>query len=776
MPEWGQALSVSAGSAGQVLSLAAAELSQCVDMHVSGVGQAVQVSGAAEKAKPPGPPPPRLLAGELSGGALAGLDIRLYDEAHRRKTFPAHCVESCEWEVLEQGGYGRAEITLAQDFGTGAIGGTDRIEIWLDGRIRYRGRVAVPEGRLEGTERLAITAYGAVEALNHILCTKRYVFPAEEDIGSAFQQVFTDFIWLSGQRIGGDCFDRTGLEIGSLDPGGLTSVREALEALHELSGGAFWWGFRTEHELDWTPPAEEAGNDYLFVQMKSEDVKYRFVVGGSVQALTYPQDYSGIVNWLHLTGGAMPFPNLLPNSSFEEPAAAGAESGNVVTNPSFEFGTSGNWSFGGGAEQHANDSNYVARTGQRFALLKQAGHFIRHDNVAVSGGAEHVLEFWQKGAPAGAQFYAEIIPNAGAAIRIPESGYLTGTGVYQRIRQQFTAPVGATRCSVQISVPGSSPYGPMMIDDVALYPVGAVAQRGWVAGSGPSGSGAVMRATMDYGGSAMHGWYHPRIEAISLPAGTYALLGQDAEAPVSVEALRTYQFSAWVRNEGAAAVDVRLAIWVWKTNGDGRWEVSDAQAVAPGGAWHHHTFGPGGWTAEATDARILVAVRLCSVGAISLDAFYFGEFSEGDATQELYVPESRFERQFTTNDAFIANDPDVPAAVKDSFFAYGRREGAQTVDSITTVAQAEQWAKGFFGRMAAPQEAAQLEIAGDAVIWPDARLEVLGAGIGPAWPVRIRYRIDSGGVHTSVDLNARRTDFDVIMARVLNEARASGAR
>ncbi len=122
----------------------------------------------------------------------------------------------------------------------------------------------------------------------------------------------------------------------------------------------------------------------------------------------------------------------------------------------------------------------------------------------------------------------------------------------------------------------------------------------------------------------------------------------------------------------------------------------------------------------------------------------------------------------------ITNGPERSGAWQDSITTYGRREAEESVESITDLTSAQNWARGYFGINALPITPHVIEIAGadDADIEPDGKLELLGQDvIESAQVVRVAYSIGGDGLLTaSIDLNTERPTFEGLLTRMQKEA------
>lgn len=172
--------------------------------------------------------------------------------------------------------------------------------------------------------------------------------------------------------------------------------------------------------------------------------------------------------------------DLLTNAEYWVGVLA-AEGENLLANPGFESGDTG-WTKTGDVEI----LHWHPRTGDWNGRLHKDGAVNSLSQPAIAIVAEDVyqLNLWYKRdfAPWGraqARFHVDIVPNAGDPIRFPETGYYEPpwwSSSWYEMLGYFTAPVGATACSVAVvfDIATGDQYA-LLVDDCSLINVGAVA-------------------------------------------------------------------------------------------------------------------------------------------------------------------------------------------------------------------------------------------------------------------------------------------------------------
>jgi hypothetical protein len=112
--------------------------------------------------------------------------------------------------------------------------------------------------------------------------------------------------------------------------------------------------------------------------------------------------------------------------------------------------------------------------------------------------------------------------------------------------------------------------------------------------------------------------------------------------------------------------------------------------------------------------------------------------------------------------------------VKASVTTFGHRFGEVSVPELATLADAQNWAIGYFGIHADAVSAHRLELAlgaWDTEIKPDGLVKLLGSSIDAAFPVAIHYSLGGDNLlNVSVDLNRERPSFESMLQRVILKA------
>jgi hypothetical protein len=701
-------------------------------------------------------------AAATAQGTTVTLDVRIYGSDGKRKNLRNRDIESVSWELVERGYYGNATISLKNTFDAGlALTGSDYVEIRLNNALRYRGYVGTAEQSLDTPERLSISAYGAAERLNSIIVNKWYAWPGGTDVAVAFAAVVGDFIAphfsLLQQEI-----ETTGYTLTNLTCD-RQSVREVLDSLCDMTAKRAYWGIDTQ-------PSSLFNRVFLRNKLLTEP--YRFQLGSKrVSAYSYPPDYSGIVNKVHMVGGEATYPNLVANPSFEQPKNTDTTGGNVCPDPSFE--SHDDWECDDGASFKHDE---YARTGIYELRLDNIGEHAHSPAIPVTAGRTYAVEWWAKRIPptnlGGGTHHLEIDFRASSNIADPIIGSTTESGSlplatddYLKQSMQILAPATATYMFLLVENDNGDV---LAIDDFSVYDTGGIAQDGW--NTYVETGAPVYQINWAYDAAAYHGAYAVRVSATTASGAAYFYLQQIGDQAFVIKPSTTYVLSARVKNLGASQIAITPGLHITDDTGAKTWHWDTAETLAVSDAWQLLTF-THLMPADATDAR--VAFKIAEAVDIAVDAVMMTLQNPDDTDGSDFLAGSVYEHTFATTDAFVQADALLPAAVLTSIATYGAREAEESAEGITDLAQARNWALGYFGLRAQPVTSHRVEIAGwETEIAPGALFKLTNSNIPTAYPVRVSYSVDGDGmVNVSLDLNTERPSFERLLAQAVQTAR-----
>lgn len=702
-----------------------------------------------------------------------GPDVRLYSAAGARKPFPTFAIASVDWELSDRGYYSKCGIEIKADFdGALNVDNGDRVDIYVDGTLRYRGYIRTLQAQLDTSERLVITACGLMEQLNGILVPGRYVSAGSTDVSAFATWLYDNYIserlapavgLTSDIQTVGVAFEPLKLDCNR------DNARKLMDTLADLAGSALVWGFDTDG----------SGQDRFFVRPKPEGVAHKFQIGGRVRSYDYPRDSTSVVNTIHLTGSAADYPNQLANSSLEEPIVCDAEHADLLVGGSLEEELL--W----GLLNAEYTTSYPCQ-GKRSVVVYTNGGYLYQGGIPIEVGSDYTLEFWHF-AKVGASFHVEIIPDVGDTIRFPDVGSYTslaaGTnGPFTFQVCQFTGPAGASNITIKIiftSVSCPLEEG-LFVDEISLRRDNSIAQTGWFLDRrSPSNDISVDWSNTD----SYHGGLAARVTG-TLSGGESVRIHQPVHHALDVQAKHYYQLAFWAKSKVG---EVEVTPLIVANNTDGTYTTYHGDGAQTIGVdWTRVVFSdskycPVVYSDELYEESVLVGVELTADSAdgsgnvdLLLDAFYWSELPGSVFTESPYCPDyvesDRFEWDLSTDDAFIQSSG-LSDAVKHSIATLGRHEASVSVDTINSLEMAQEWAKAYFGLHAVDEIGHRIEIVGcHEPVAPDGKLQLLGSSIEPGFPVKVTYKMVGNRLDMSAELNTERPSFDLLLSSILKQA------
>ena len=698
-----------------------------------------------------------------------GLDIRLYNgpaPTGDRKHLPIHKITGVNWELIREGYFGNCDVDVMEDYDSGsAATGGDRLEVWYNSELRYRGYVVNPEKRLDIPEGKAIHCYGQVEKLNSIRVGQIYAYPGGQDVSIAVARIFADHIAPNFVFLESD-IQSVGYTVENL-PFETTYARDAMQELSDMCGGNVYWGFDTV--LD--PDGSGQLIDRFFFRPLDTSVLYKYQVGGKVREYTESPSYADIRNVVWITGGEAKYPNLVADSSFEQPKQADASDGNLVQNPGFESGSgsdANNWT-----EAGAIRVDTKKHSGGYCMSFDDNGDAITQAAITVTALHNYNLDFWMRVGSAASAYEISVVwkDGGGATLSTSSVAATTVTGPTNRYTLRshvFTAPTSAATATITITRNHANPF---RVDDVAFYDQNGVTQTGWQIKT----SSATCVTDWMYP-SAQDGAYSVKLEATGITGADYVRLEMVEENEFEVTPNRIYNISAWIYNQDGAAHDIKL--WNRVTHDDGSKQSNESAALScAAGAWTHVFWSASGFTAGSDASRMRVGVKLTENANLLVDAVMVCLWDATDPYPDFLRGTNYFFR-LTTDDTFIQTDPDMPAAVKTSITDWGERETDETAEGVTNITEAQNWCKGYFGIHAQPvaQHTVELDDVTN-VIEPTGQFKLLNSTAATAYPVTVKYSIGPDMFwKISLDLTIERPSFDGILARLMKKLKGQTQR
>lgn len=717
---------------------------------------------------------------------MADVEIQFYSPAGiNRGIDPDTILQGVTWELLEAGGMGQATIPLADAFDEDhKVAGGDTVKIWVNGEThpRYIGRVATPSDTLDLAETLSLVCYGEMESMNRVRIGCKILRPGGADLAEFADYLLRHYSARKGETYEKD-FQITGVLLESLDLDNAT-VREGFDKLFDQAPGAVVWGWEVN-------PA--TGNKRCYIRPRVETIGWAQYVGEGVRVINRAREFSDIVNRLApLGGGKARFPNLLgltvqdasgkSNASFERPAAATENGGNIVTDSSFEFisfgGTLIDWTPSGGAD----DKTEAARIGFRGVELDGLGETVSQQvNVTaippVPGNLYDFSVWGRRETGTHASIATATLKwrnNVGTQVGATQTLTIDPASViYEEFTLRMECPATATGYSIEIELTTDAGDG-VYIDDVSLIDVSGVTQPGWEVSADPDGSGVVNEVDYAYEDDAFHGCLSLYVDATASDSdGNDVFVRPAGNARVPVTGGQYIKYGFWVKSPpGETTVpEVEIRIVPKKSDGSGTGLLGDdirtTYVAGPALADWTPYFGESVLDDEAVTTEFSLAFR--SSGKLLIDAGFMrdGYLDVSGGGIAGYIEGDTWERPVAATDDGVAT-PGSSAYLSEG--VYGRQEDTVTNESLVEWNdEAKAFARAWFEENAViggPQRV-ELDDEDEQIITPGDGTKFRVAGLattfGDFWPSRTRYTWN-GKLPVSVELGTPQITLAKLLA------------
>lgn len=722
-------------------------------------------------------------------GGVDELDIRVYDSDNKRLTISPNAIFECGFTVLERGGYAEGYLrALTQwDDLTTIFSGTERVDVWWRGALRYRGYLKLPEREgNEAGEFATPNLYGLMQWLDTIQCKKKYVFAEDTDLAAIAQAIIDDFVLvtdgvttepvITSPPLPHDLttdMDTVGQTARQFDTRGM-SVAAALTALCDVVPFSCHWGCG----VDATSPIP---GDVIYFRPRSTTVAYRPSIGGALASWSQSEDAAGIVNALIVQGGPVSQPNLVTDGSFEDPSPASELVGNLLSDYSFETFPTSAWTGSGGATQKAEN----AHTGTYSIELDQNNEKIETTSyVSISYLQEYTLLVWarnESGAgPHDLVMTVDGYTSGGASVTsITQTVTLTSTS-YKR----FTMPVdfsgSPTVAKVKVhlkSTVDTSIGDGINVDDVGLF--SGIGNAGWrysLAGS----------AVLDYIHwnwteplNPWHGAYAVKAKVSGISTSSdYLDIRTDQKARIPLVPNKRYTLLFRYKDVDANDL-IKAAVYEYKADG-----TSAATSVSTAGSntasgWNSYVYQ---FTANANTAEAEIAIRVTGntdavIDGVMLfegdyppDALYLKNYPADpyDTTNPWFYDGDTYQATIATSDvrlddSTLTGGTAISSEAGASITTYGRHEGRVQNDAVVDEESLLAFAVGYFNAHAVPilQGSVTLLDPPD-LVEPDGMVRIINLRLPPdaLFPNRMTTTFEAGGfVRQVVDLGSERPDM-----------------
>ncbi len=720
-------------------------------------------------------------------GKPDGLDVRIYDHNGLRQALPENGVYECEFEVLERGGYGKGSLKILAQWDDSNVQffGTERVDVYYRGNIVYRGYLKVSERTGDDSGEFASPSmYGLMEMFDHIICNRKYVYAKPVDLSIIASQLIADFVTAAGLLPSmTESVTTIGADILQLDTNGMT-LAAAFNALCDSAPNSAVWGF----SVGATTPSPE---DHFYFHPRSQTVNYHASIGGNLSSWDHIDDASAIVNTLYLTGGKVNQPNLVPNSSFEDPVPASEVDGNLLVDYSFETHSGASppeWATSGGASLKTTGDPGGARTGSYWMELDNDAEAVTWRVSGISYLLSYDFTTWARLKTSGQlrDLRMEVdgldVSNAVvSSVSQVISGSSMGTTMqWFKMTFNFAAHSTVVKFDVRLkAASGFTAFYGIDVDDVALYVTDSIVNSGWVTALAGIAQYAQLNMqycnpTVDYvsgGERRFHGALSAMVQAsgIVTPGTDYIDIRTDSNKRIAVTASRYYTACIQARDLPAAGVfyiDLKVAEY----KSDGTLIGTTAITTASGATWPTWETVYGSFIANANTATIEFIIRVNNNNACEFDGAMLieGDIPADVATYGGFWPADTYEARIDVTDsrmtdAAATGGAVISATALTSITDHGLREGRESNVAIVDEQSKLVYAVDYFNVHSVPtQQGTVTLINPGALVQPDGTLRIINLNSPPdaLFPTRMHTSFEQGGdVKQEVDVGTEKPDM-----------------
>ena len=254
--------------------------------------------------------------------------------------FPLDYVDSFSCKIARYGGYAEFSLSTSLPWGTSLVdwvSNQDRLELYYQGVLRYRGYVRGRTRSEEEPKTLIVEGYGALLGIRNQICRKRIGVTIDAaDISSIFSQVINSFVLTARGPNGLPLIQD--VEVQSI---GVTS--SGVDGYNKLSGDVLDdIQNQTANLAVWGCDVNPANQDRAYTRKINTGPTPDHVIvlpSPNVEAAQSEDQEADIRNILLINGGNPIFPQLCHNGDFQLPAYHQDASTNLLQNGGFEIGS-----------------------------------------------------------------------------------------------------------------------------------------------------------------------------------------------------------------------------------------------------------------------------------------------------------------------------------------------------------------------------------------------------------------------------------------------------
>lgn len=716
----------------------------------------------------------------------------------QRRRLPTKQTGSWTYSEIRYGGFANFSLDVAALFTElTAIIATDIIHIYIAGVERYRGEITGRRRQKTEPSALTLTGYGRFLRAGSHIATKRYLYYGGADLSRPFSDVYHDYILpkepgltLAAQQVG-----QTTEQLDAFNQ----KTKDVYDSLTKLAGNQAVWGVDVNRD----PNDAHYGSDELYIRPVSQAADYAIPISAiRVSSADADQQTDQLVNVITLIGGTPKFPNLLYNGGFERPVFAGAGIGNLLHNPGFESSQSGggrehstqNWTLGNNSSTkaggHMEGATYA---GSWMIELDGVGQYIEQirDDCGLTVG--HTLTFAghtrREHGDDHCTAKMELFWRDASHAETLGSAILDGSVIHPvgddwiYYYQPTVVPAGATGFRFRVTLltlgtddvsPGHTPG--MVWDEMEVYD----AQVGQQDGFAFTTFGAAEVVGQNWlNPDSYEGGYCVYVNQTSQDTDGHDLhMGMANNGRFGVSGNQEIQFGLWLKSPPGVTANAKMLLEVHSYKSDGSSSTGNPtkHIIPAGGGWTDwtfvsttHLFPP-----DAVKGEVYLTFR--GSGQILTDAWAVRDIGAVTGNNaDFFIPDGPLQVTLRASDLMPAGSPE---ALSES--VYGEWADIVTEASITTLPDAQAYARAIFAFKATPPLGPVVELVDDTRLFRCGQAVALIGQDGPtlsqqrALPiVKIIHRYD-GQLKTTLELENEKPDQGAIILAQINKTAQLG--
>ncbi len=631
-------------------------------------------------------------------------------QAGARRRLPRRLLGVPTWKEIRYGGFADFTIETKAAFSDlASIIATDIVEVWINGVPRYRGEITSRRRGLGEPPTLTLAGYGRMLRVGNHVVQKRYIKYGGYDVSLQFRDLVADTVEPFEPNLSVRVLP-VGQTIEQLDAYGQTT-KDAINSIVTYAANMAVWGCNVV-----TDPADpDYLSDCLYMQPVSSSADW--VIPASSRKTTSGETEEAtdkVINVLYINGGSPKYPNLLYNGDFERPVFAGNGVSNLLGNPGFEIvsGSSvADWTLSSGASpKPAGGLEGPPFAGNWMVELDHVGETISQtDPVAVAAQdvtfAGHFRRELDDQAVSGTMSL-EFLDGGGSTLATENySGIAPPSVVWEYYYKTVRAPSGAAQIRLSATLDSIASVGTgsggLLLDEMEVFLPAANGQDQWA--MRPAGSAEVLSVNYLYP-DAYHGGYGVFVSQTSEDVD-----GQDIQwhtvnnLRYDVIASQEIMFGVWLKLPPGVTSNGKMFLEIHGYKSDGTRTGDGVRfSIDAGQTWAGWKFFSTSYTMPTDAVKGEAWLTFRGDGAIIFDAFCARDIAAYTTDAEWFIPDGNLQAVIKAADLYAADTSAEGISIAGSAAKYGEHVDIVSETSLTTIADAQAYARAVFEANALP--------------------------------------------------------------------------